>query len=198
MLLPFAKLLTLTLAFVSATAAIPVENQSPEKKQLETRAKKDLKGKMVIACLAVSAGKTRQQHLQQTGPDVWPDVYTTPIKEQVKARKGEWKVLSPSKTTWKYCVVQAEKAAMERVAKFWVPQKREHKRLWEKTNNNPYLWYQGEQSIISYSVSKEPSWMAFSTLRLSIVAKKYDTREKKPRVDRNTVQMCIPAWLMNQ
>ncbi|ODH40014.1 hypothetical protein ACO22_01713 [Paracoccidioides brasiliensis] len=90
---------------------------------------------MVIGYLAVSAISTSirpllgGQNATTTPYSRGPGVYTTPIKEQVKARKGEW-----------YCVVQAEKAAMEPVAKLWVPQKHEHKRFLEKTNNNPYLW----------------------------------------------------------
>ncbi|EEH46610.2 uncharacterized protein PADG_02708 [Paracoccidioides brasiliensis Pb18] len=81
---------------------------------------------MVIGYLAVSAKRAKDFNKYKTL--TWRAKRDNNT-EQVKARKGEW-----------YCVVQAEKAAMEPVAKLWVPQKHEHKRFLEKTNNNPYLW----------------------------------------------------------
>ncbi|ODH47411.1 hypothetical protein GX48_06514 [Paracoccidioides brasiliensis] len=188
MLFPYAKSLTLALAFISATSAIPVENQEPENQRLETRAKKKLSGKMIIGYMTVSKSIARDYNKhgtitwdekrdrksddrQQTGPGI----YTTPVRGQQEGGKNSW-----------YCVIKADRAAMERVSKIWVPRENKNEHLQSLIGYNPTLWWRSEDTLHSYITWMEDSWDSGKTLRMSIVY-------KHPK----QVQMSIPENLVN-
>lgn len=62
----------------------------------------------------------------------------------------------------RYCVISADKDAMNRVAKAWVPKN-------DKNNNNEELWYGDEGRLNDYIRRLEGSWDPNKTIRLSII-----------------------------
>ncbi|EEH39166.2 hypothetical protein PAAG_01628 [Paracoccidioides lutzii Pb01] len=188
MLFPYAKLLTLALAFISATSAIPVENQEPENQRLETGAKKRQSEKMIIGYMTVSKSRARDYNKhgtitwdekhdrksddrQQTGPGI----YTTPVRGQQEGDKNSW-----------YCVIEADRAAMKRVSKIWVPRENNQRHLQSLITYNPTLWWRSEGILHNYITWMDGSWNSEKTLRMSIVYKHPEQ-----------VQMSIPENLVN-
>lgn len=77
----------------------------------------------------------------------------------------------------RFCVITAEKGALERVSKAWVP----------KFDGETELWFKADDVVNNYIERLESSWDPAKTLRMSII----DGRGW------NDVQMVIPPGLLN-
>ncbi|PGH18294.1 hypothetical protein AJ79_00633 [Helicocarpus griseus UAMH5409] len=179
MLLSIPKLLTLAVALASTVTAVPVENQELEKRS----------GKMIIGYNTVSGKEAKEYKKKGT-------LTFYPVKD-VRYQLGEGVYLAPNKGDLKtktkgvggvrHCVIRADKNAMNRVSKAWVPEYHQRKFfLGIFKSKKKHLWGQGEKQIEGYIKNLEGSWDPKKTLRMSWV----DYGNGK-------VHLAIPPGLLN-
>ncbi|KAI1115299.1 hypothetical protein F5Y14DRAFT_132161 [Nemania sp. NC0429] len=78
-------------------------------------------------------------------------VYTAYARDVWEVEDDQW-----------YCVISADKDAMNRVSKAWVPKN-------DQNNDNEELWYGDETRLDNYIKRLEDSWDPKKTIRLSII-----------------------------